>query len=199
MYHSLSALDIATPAIYSLADVRENVRYCIKPSMGFGSTGITKAKGEKILSGEAKYDSVHDIIQEDCGSENYCEVTAEIFNAPGRLHVFARERVAVKSGVCVKMKPVDSAPFMLPIKILISNFDCPKSFNVQFLYHDGIWKLFDCNLRLGAGTALSTAIGFQLTRAFLADLIHQPVSDDFFRVDSSIKSVLRVYKEVVIR
>ena len=199
MYHTLSALEIETPAVYDLSEVRAGESYLIKPALGFGSRGIVTTRGEELLNGDIKFDPGIEILQEDCRSEDYREVTVEVFNAPGQLRVFARERLAVKEGVCVKARPVNPAPFVPAMERLTGNLECPRVFNVQFLYHHGVWKLFDCNLRLGAGTALSSAMGFQLTRDFWADLLRMPVPDEFFRVDSSARSVLRVYQEVVSR
>ena len=64
---------------------------------------------------------------------------------------------------------------------------------------DNHWAIIDCNLRIGAGTALSTKIGFQLVRALLTSLLNENVSEDLFKIDNSIKSVLRVYEEIVIK
>lgn len=199
MRRTLSELNIDTPEVYRLSEIDKRAYYCIKPALGFGSAGVTLARGEEILNGSVKFDPETEIIQEDCRSADYREVTVEIFNGAGQLRVFARERVAVKAGVCVKTRPVNPAPFTPAVERLTQRFECPRAFNLQFLYHDGVWKLFDCNLRLGAGSALSTAIGFQLTRAFWADLLRLPVPDDYFQVDRSARSVLRVYQEVVAR
>lgn len=144
-------------------------------------------------------DLENNIIQEYCNGSDYDEVTVEIFNGSVGLRIFARRRIATKAGVCVKMEPVDNTPFMPYIKKLVNNIDCPIAFNVQFLRDAGKWKLFDCNLRLGAGTALSTTIGFELTRAMIAEIVDLPIDDDWFSIDEEVKSVLRVYKEVVVK
>ena len=59
------------------------------------------------------------------------------------------------------------------------------------------WMLTDFNLRLGAGTALSSAIGWDLVYAFLIDLID--VDDPFLYLNKpvTIKKVVRVYQEIV--
>ncbi len=44
------------------------------------------------------------ILQEKCDGGD-TEITAEVFNAQGKLRVFCRERVVTKSGVCTKMRP----------------------------------------------------------------------------------------------
>ena len=107
--------------------------------------------------------------------------------------------MATKSGVCVKMIPYNTDVFYPIVERLVLSMDMPIAFNLQFFKTDNVWKLFDCNLRLGAGTALSTAAGFQLTRAFIAELIGEKVLEEWFEVDSKVKSVLRVYEEVVIK
>ena len=85
------------------------------------------------------------------------------------------------------------------IKKLVTTFEMPTAFNAQYmLFKDG-WKMFDLNLRLGAGTPLATACGFQLTRAFLSSLLEKNIKEEYFNVDHDIKTVLRVYQEIVIK
>lgn len=97
------------------------------------------------------------------------------------------------------MKPMIDGRIMNSISQLVELLPLPRAFCIQFMYHNSQWEIIDCNLRLGAGTALSTAIGFQLTRAFIASLLGKEITDDLFKVDSSVRSVVRVYDEVVIR
>lgn len=193
MFAALNNLDIPTPLVYTSADVEENMMYFVKPKLGFGSLNTGTYSGKQLITNGISNEYV---IQEVC--DNSEEVTVEVFN--GRfLKVFARRRVATKSGVCVKMIPVDNQVFIPIVKKLISKMELPIAFNLQFFRDNRIWKLFDFNLRLGAGTPLATAAGFQLTRAFLAVLIGEKVSDSWFEVDKEIKSVLRVYNEVIIK
>ena len=98
-----------------------------------------------------------------------------------------------------KRNPINEKIFYPYISDLVKNIECPKAFNVQFLLDNGQWKLFDCNLRLGAGTALSTSIGFQLTRSLLAEIVGAKVDKAWFDYDKSVKTVLRVYQEIVIK
>lgn len=193
MHKTLTNLEICTPKVYLAEETKDDKDYFIKPRFGFGSLNISVLSGKQIKTRDLSNTYV---IQElcDCGNE----VTVEVFNGK-TLKVFARKRVATKSGVCVKMVPVDNLPFIPIVQKLVKNMDMPIAFNLQFLYDKNMWKLFDCNMRLGAGTALSTAVGFQLTRAFLSELINEPVLDEWFNIDKSIKSVLRVYDEVVVR
>lgn len=199
LFNTLTDLNIPTPNIYKLSDISKEKKYIIKPRLGFGSVGTKIVSGEILNEESDTLDLENNIIQEYCNGSDYDEVTVEIFNGSVGLRIFARRRIATKEGVCVKMEPVDNTPFMPYIKKLVNNIDCPIAFNVQFLRDAGKWKLFDCNLRLGAGTALSTAIGFELTRAMIAEIVDLPIDDDWFSIDEEVKSVLRVYKEVVVK
>ena len=196
MFETLSRLDVKTPMNYDLNSVDNNKKYMIKPRLGFGSLGIKILEGKDIDS-DLNLDEF--VIQEYCPHDDEDEVTVEIYNYNGRLEIFSRRRVMTKSGVCVKMVPIDNEIFYSSVKKVVDNVDCPIAFNMQFLYDKGEWKLFDCNLRLGAGTGLSTAIGFKLTKALLATLSDIPVDESYFNVDKEAKSVVRVYKEVVIK
>ena len=192
LFKFLSSKDIMTPRLYEKSELNDEDEYIIKPKTGFGSIGVTKESGYNIknMSLDRK------IIQELCEPE---EITAEVYNGKS-LHVFQRLRVATKSGVCVKMIPQNHPEINNAIQKLVASIECPKAFCIQFMKNkDGKWCIIDCNLRIGAGTALSTKIGFQLVRALLTDLLNKEVEDSLFSVDTSIKSVLRVYDEVAIR
>lgn len=192
MHNFLKQKKIPTPSIKSISEVDDKTEYVVKPVEGFGSNGV------KILSGEEikKINLDNLIIQEKCMPT---EITAEIYNGD-YLKIFQRKRVAVKSGVCVKMVPVNYDQINKSIKKLVESIDCPTAFCIQFMKNGkGDWCITDCNLRIGAGTALSTKIGFQLVRAQLSKLLGENVDNDLFEIDSSVKSVLRVYQEIVIK
>ncbi len=192
MYKTLTSLGIPTPRVYTKDELSDSEIYLLKPRLGFGSSGIRVIHGNEPVPDDC-------VVQEYCHGDDYDEITVEIYNGKAGLHIFARRRVATKAGVCVKMEPVDPAPFFPYIQKLVTSVACPAAFNVQFLQNEGEWKLFDCNLRPGAGTALSTAAGFQLVRAFLAELAGLPVDEEWFRIDDSVRTVLRVYQEIVVR
>lgn len=189
MFEFLSSIGIMTPTIYDKTEIKDDEEYIIKPELGFGSRGFKILKGSEIRN----LDTNGFIIQEKYISE---EVTAEIYNAE-KLHVFIRERIETKSGVCTKMKPIKSKEIEDIIKKLVSSIECPKAFCIQFMKNkNGNWGITDCNLRIGAGTALSTKIGFQLTRAFFNHLLGNEYDPSLFKIDKKIKTVVRVYDEV---
>lgn len=194
---TLEGLGIPTPHVFVKKEIENTARYIMKPRLGFGSLGIEVVSGEEILNGSWDFDKW--AVQEYCHDDDYDEITVEVFNFKNCLQIFSRRRIATKAGVCVKMEPVDNEIFFPYIKKLTTAIDCPVAFNVQFLFHKQEWKLFDCNLRLGAGTALSSAIGFQLSRAMLAALSGMAVDEKWFHVDPAVKKVLRVYQELVVR
>lgn len=199
MYGYLKSRRIETPSVYDKDEVQPDCFYMIKPRFGFGSSGISILKGSDILLSSERYDENSQyIIQEYCHNTDYEEVTCEIYNAANLFRVFARKRIAAKSGVCVKAEPIDSSPFLAPVREIVHSLHCPVAFNIQFLRDNGIWKLYDCNLRPGAGTAMATAMGFQLTRAMLGTVLGDKISDDFFHINPNVRKVLRVYREIIV-
>ncbi len=198
IYDFLVEKEIPTPALIDISEILDDKTYIIKPRLGFGSLGVEIIRGNRIKDKYIeKMDSI--IVQEYCKSEDYEEITVEVYNSDERLEMFARKRIDVKSGVCVKMEPYSSAPFSEYVKQIVNSIKCPIAFNIQFLRDNGIWKLFDFNLRLPAGSAMSTKIGFQLTRALISTLIGKEVDDGFFMIDKTVKYVLRTYQEHAIR
>lgn len=192
MHDFLKMNNIPTPDIISLENINDNEEYVVKPVEGFGSNGVKIICGKEIKNLNLK----NCIIQEKCMPT---EITAEIFNGEF-VKIFQRERVATKSGVCVKMIPVYYEQINDSIKKLVNAIECPTAFCIQFMQNKkGDWCITDCNLRIGAGTALSTKIGFQLVRAQLATLLGEKIDAEIFKIDTNIKSVLRVYQEIAIK
>lgn len=173
-------------------------KYIVKPRLGFGSIGVKNIDGGSLLDSEIFTESDL-IVQERCTEKEPIEVTVECFNSNGILKIFARQRISVKSGVCVKTRIVDPDVYSDDIKKLVSAYDMPIAFNAQYMLFKDNWKMFDLNLRLGAGTPLATACGFQLTRAFLDCLLENDVKEEYFNVDNNIKTILRVYREIVVK
>ena len=74
------------------------------------------------------------ILQEKCDGGD-TEITAEVFNAQGKLRVFCRERVVTKSGVCTKMRPLHIPEIEDYICTLTGLLPCPATFCAQFMQH----------------------------------------------------------------
>ena len=192
MWSFLKNNNIPTPQLFNRKQLINDQKYIVKPQKGFGSRGV-----EKLFGRDAKKLTDNNLIfQEACTPG---EITAEVYNGE-QLKIFQRRRVETKSGVCTKMEPIYFEQIDDSIKKLVSNIECPEAFCIQFMQNQqNNWCITDCNLRIGAGTALSTKIGFQLTRALLASLSGKKVENSFFNIDHSIKSVLRVYDEIAIK
>jgi len=196
LYSLLKTLDISALQICEPNDIDTSQMYVLKPAIGFGSKGFRIVEGSKIFECLEK----DDIIQELCVQDNNVfEITAEIYNYGQALKIFQRQRIETKQGVCTKMKIVSNSEIDNNILKLVKNIHCPTAFCIQFLYHNRRWCMNDCNLRLGAGTALSSKAGFQLTRALLATLLDGREHDECLIPDKSVKSVVRVYDEVIMR
>lgn len=193
MAEFLQAHGLPTPPLVVPEAMEQGRAYVEKREVGCGSIGL-----RTVVGGEGYTPHPGSILQEKCDGGD-TEITAEIFNAQGKLRVFCRERVATKSGVCTKMRPLDVPEIEGYIRTLTGLLPCPAAFCAQFMQHRGRWNLIDCNLRIGAGTAMASAAGFQLVRAFWANLCDQPVPDAWLQPDPTVKAVLRVYQEVVIR
>ena len=192
--------DIPTPKVVRLDAVGDDKRYIIKPREGYGSIDVEVIKGEDLKYKADKGDIQPEeyIIQEFCENAGD-EVTVEVYNGSSKVKMFARKRITIKSGACTKTEPVSLTAFENTIEKIMDDVELPIASNLQFINHEGQWKLIDFNLRMGAGFGLSTAMGFQLTRAVLAEIAGEDVKDEWFEVDKSIKKVLRVYQELVVR
>ena len=193
MEHFLRAHGLPTPPLVAPERVEAGRQYVVKKKVGCGSHGIYTVTGGQPVALQPD-----EVLQEKCDGDGE-EVTAEVFNAQGKLRVFCRQRVMTKAGVCTKMVPLHLPQIEAYIAELVRLLPCPAAFCAQFMQHRGQWNLIDCNLRLGAGTALATAAGFQLVRAFWADLCGQTVPDAWLQSDPTVRAVLRVYEEVVVR
>lgn len=188
--------DIPTIRIYEADEVVSENTYFIKAKDGFGAQGAAVKKGSDITKEDAK----RFVIQEYCLDDgDLNEITVEVFNDDGQLHLCGRRRLENKCGVCTKAEFVDVSKVRPYIEKMVSDYDFPYVFNVQFIRHDEQWKVMDVNLRLAAGTGLSASAGFSLIRCLLSKLLTGSIDRDMLKVDETIKTVVRVYEEVVIR
>lgn len=192
---------IPTIRNYSLEDWKQgkldiNATYFVKLKDGFGSMGAKKVSGVEL----AEEDFITGVVQEYCGEGSIVnEITVEAFYSHEKLYTIARRRIESKSGVCTKAEILEVPEAREVIEKMLKRLAFPTVFNVQFVRHNNEWKVMDVNLRLAAGTGLSYAAGFQLIRALLADLLGKDVPEEWFQTEKGIKSILRVYQEVVIK
>lgn len=190
----LNSIGVKVPKVYSLNEIENNKEYILKPRKGFGSRGVIKCKGNEI---KEKY-STDSIIQEVCKPK---EITVEVFKTEDTLKTICRERIEVKSGVCTKTRIFRDNELNNIVNKIVSNIEFPVASCIQFMLNEkGEWCVTDINLRLGAGTALSSKVGWQLASASLSYWIGNEKSyDDFFDKLEEEKYVVRVYEEIVMK
>jgi len=179
---------LSVPKQYKRNDIDPEKNYFIKPDSGFGSKGATFLKGKDIVLSDKII--VQEILQ-------YPEITVEVFKKDDLLTYVCRERLEVKSGVCTKARFFYDKEIEDVIHRIDALLPFPLASCIQFMKNeDNQWCLTDLNMRLGAGTALSSAVGFSLASAFLSVLSGK---DDYRNylgkvVDNQI--VVRVYNEI---
>lgn len=178
----------------------ERIYFC-KPADGFGAMDACTMSGNEILEccESGTFDWERMIVQEYCEEGGIVqEVTVEAFWDKQKLRTICRRRLESKAGVCTKAAVMNLPEADIVIQKIVGLLEMPMMFNVQFVYHDGCWKVMDVNLRLAAGTGLSNAAGFQMIRALLANLLGMTTKEEWFQTDESIRTILRVYQEIVI-
>lgn len=187
----LNKIGINTPKVYSIDEISEIEEYILKPKVGFGSRNITKCTGSELN----KIYNEDYIIQEVCNSR---EVTVEIFKNDTLLKTICRERIEVKSGVCTKARIYNDLELHKKIKTIVKNIDFPTSSCIQFMLNsNNEWCVTDINLRLGAGTALVSKIGWQLARASLSIWLETKEDcNSFFCKVNQDRFVVRVFEEI---
>lgn len=203
LYEYCKACSIPTIPVIQMDEVEDDVTYFIKEKNGFGSMGARRIKGSDIKRiDSALLDRI--VVQEDCtgkGSRADAleEVTAECFYDGIDCSIAIRERLEAKSGVCTKARFLKIPEVEKVIKRFTELLPFPPVFNIQFVHRGDEWLVMDVNLRLAAGTGLSAAAGFDTVRALLAWILGDQIDPSWLTVDESVKTVLRVYKEVTVR
>lgn len=190
LFENLTALGIRTPNLFSADTVKSGEKYYIKPKIGFGS------RNAKVIMGEAILDSnLQDfIIQELCSTP---EITVDAFFDGTGISCICRERIEIKSGVCTKAKIFKDDDILKKLHLLSTHFKLPNANCVQFMKtRDGEWALTDFNLRLGAGSSLSAAVGFKMARSAVALWLGLPEAVSIV-VPEQEHYVCRYYEEVV--
>ena len=192
----LKDIEIATPMLYAADKVEENRFYYIKKAVGFGSRGARKQKGSEIRTGVIE----DEIIQEYCFPP---EITVDALYTGKTLHCVCRERIEVKAGVCTKARIFFEEEIQETLEKIAAYIQLPALFCVQFMQDEGGRRLLtDFNLRIGGGTALSAAAGFQAARAaFMVWLDDGEPGEDWLKTPLPLEErfVLRTYQEWVSR
>jgi hypothetical protein len=185
----LEANGVLVPIRYNLNDIEPQKEYFVKPNIGFGSKDSAIFKGKDIVFSEKI------IVQEILHRP---EITVEVFKKGDYFSSICRERIEVKSGVCTKARFFENREIDEIINHINSFIELPLTSCIQFMKNEeDKWCLTDLNLRLGAGTALSSAAGFNISAAFLSVLAGQNIFKKYLKKTSHDLFVVRVYNEIV--
>ena len=184
--------------------IEDNADYVLKRRDGFGAMGLRHIRGAELKAQEEQIDWEETVLQPDLRGRGDLpgqieEVTVEGYCDGKTVSTFVRQRLEAKSGVCTKA----AFPKLPELQECVEHFselcELPPAFNIQFAKCDNEWLVMDVNLRIAAGGGLSEAAGFQLSRALIANLLGYEVPRAWLTPDPTVKHVLRVYQEVVIR
>ena len=191
----LNKIAVDTPRLYSLKDVAKSKEtYFVKDVIGYGSKNSFKETGNKIDIDENEV-----IIQEMCQSP---EITVDVLKHNDKIYTICRKRIEIKSGVTVKAKVYYDSEIQNIIEKISKHVEFPNVFCVQFMKNKfDKWTLTDFNLRPGAGTAMSSAVGFELIRAALAIWLkedNEELITSLLNYPEKHKYILRAYEEIVI-
>ena len=185
----LSDNGILVPRIYNQSEIVPKQEYFVKPDSGFGSKNAGILTGENIIYSNKII--VQDILYQP-------EVTVEIFKYNNYLSYICRERLETKSGVCTKARFYDDIEVGKIVNRINAFIELPLACCVQFMKnYDNKWCLTDFNMRLGAGTALSSIAGFGISAAFLSVLAGKNNFKEYLNRISDERIVVRVYNEIV--
>ncbi|MDG1302246.1 MAG: ATP-grasp domain-containing protein [Opitutae bacterium] len=186
-------MGIPVPEIYGVNDIEDSVMYFCKPRVGFGSRGVMCVRGDEIRS-KGLFDKL--VVQELCEMP---EITMEVFSHAGVVRTLCRERVEVKAGVCTKARIFQDEELHRYAELIVGRLELPVATCIQFMKHPMKgWVLTDANMRIGAGSALCAAVGWDLAGAALAAWSgNSDLALESLQFEGSERYVVRVFEEIV--
>lgn len=189
----LNKIGVATPKIYNINEIDNSMEYIIKKQVGFGSRGVRRVVGSEIQNVLED-----EMIQEICHTP---EITVDVVREGDCIHTVCRDRIEVKSGVCTKARVFYDEDIQMIMGNIAAHIEIPTLCCVQFMKNiKNEWSLTDFNLRSGAGTALSAAVGFEAVRAAINIYLNTDNNvKDYLSIISHDEFALRVYKEIVVK
>jgi len=164
--------------------------WILKPRKGFGSVihRITK-------NSEININNLQDyIMQEKCENP---EITVDVHYSQNYnfFEYLCRERIETKSGVCTKARLFKDS-YLGEIALNLAKKLNLSSFCFQVMCINNEFVITDINPRLGAGSAMSVAVGMDFFAAMFANLWNQNPKEYFINFDKE-KYVTRQYCEFV--
>ena len=190
----LCSCGIPVPRNYKLSELLDENEYFIKPVHGSGSIGAGKAFGKEIkrIPNADEY-----LIQKLCKEPEY---TLECFCYNNTIYSICRERIASKSGVCIKTRIFYNEELNSYAEKLLQKTELPIIFNMQFMQdEDGKFLCTDLNLRAAGGMALSYAAGWDIISSIANIMLGKDESEVLKTIKKEIPEqyVVRHYEETV--
>jgi carbamoylphosphate synthase large subunit len=162
-----------------------------KPRAGWGSTGVRVLERPDQLAGLAR----DDVVQERCERP---EVTIDAYRLDdGTVPALCRERIEVKAGVCVKARVFADAELSALAGAIGERLPLRGAFCFQVMRRGGGWAVTDVNPRVGSGSRMSSAVGFDLPGAVVCGAL----GDDprpLLRPPAGERWVVRQWREIVL-
>lgn len=186
--------DINIPRIFPLYEIKKRKNYFVKPKNGVASVGAREEIGSKIKMDK---ENKNFLIQEICQKP---EITLECFYYNNTLSTVARERIEVKSGVCIKARIYYDQQLHKIAQNFVKKVDVPLYFNLQFMKNSlGELVITDVNFRLAGGMSLSYAAGWDEASAIANVLLKKPKKSvlSCFNLKASEQFVVRAYTDIV--
>ena len=193
-YKFMEAHNLPLPKLFQMSEISEDQVYFIKPKNGCASVGARKICGNELLNFK-EYSNF--LIQEVCSEPEY---TLECFYWHNRLFSVARERIAAKSGVCVKARVFKDKKLHTIAEKFTAALETPLYFNLQFMNNSaGCPVITDVNLRLAGGMSLSYAAGWDEVSALADILLGKNDEEVFSHIAAEIPEqfVVRAYTDIV--
>jgi carbamoylphosphate synthase large subunit len=191
------AYDLPTPSTYKIGDQPSSESWFMKPRRGFGSRGAHQIASDKIDQ-LTEQECKENLLQEICSGP---EVTVDVFRAGMRklFRAVCRERIETKAGVCTKARVHSDESLELIAARLGDVLDIQGGFCFQVMHRrNGTRAITDINTRLGAGTALSVAAGYDFFAAVFASAWGLDPSPFLPEVNGEV-FITRQYSEFVMR
>ena len=191
----LESIGIPVPKNFTKDSVEDNTEYFVKPIHGVGSNGIRKELGSIIR--DKNQDTSKSIIQELCFEP---EFTLECFHYNNKIYSVVRERIASKSGVCIKTRIFQDKKLEQYAYILAKNTNLPHIFNMQFMKNrKDEYVCTDLNLRTAGGMSLSYAAGWDEVSALANIMLEKDDKTITSSVNKTISEqyIIRHYEDSV--
>lgn len=181
------------PHNYVISDVKPDIEYMVKPANGVGSVGAALRYGRDIMQQDVK----NCIIQEKCFEP---EITMECFNSGDVFSCVCRERIAAKSGVCVKGRIFNDEKLADIGRKFTSILHTPYIFNLQFMKNSsGEYVITDVNLRTAGGMSMACAAGWDEVSALANIMLCKSGTEISKHVPQNIPEtfIMRAYTDII--